>query len=280
MSRTVKGRLFTRLWPNATALLLFTGFVFPVYWMFSTALKPDSDIISEEPVWFPSSPTFEHFATVVRAENFWSLVRNSVTVTLLAVGLSLLIALFAAFALARMRFRGRRSVVLTFMVAQMAPWEVMVIAIYMTVRDADMLNSLVPLTLFYTVMVLPLTILTLRSYVAAVPKELEESAMVDGCGRTQAFRKVIFPLLAPGLMATSLFGFITAWNEFPMVLILNKDPHAQTLPLWLSRFQTAFGDDWGATMAAASLFALPILLLFLYLQRKAVGGLTAGAVKG
>ncbi|HEV7626404.1 MAG TPA: carbohydrate ABC transporter permease [Streptomyces sp.] len=280
MRRTAKGTLVGRLWPNATALVLFAVLVFPVYWMFATALKPSRDIITETPVWFPSKPTLEHFTTVVAAENFWSMVRNSVTVTLLAVGLSLLIALLSAFALARMRFKGRKGVILTFMVAQMAPWEVMVIAIYMTVRDADMLNSLVPLTLFYTVMVLPLTILMLRGYVAAVPKELEESAMVDGCGRTQAFRKVIFPLLAPGLMATSLFGFITAWNEFPMVLILNKDPQSQTLPLWLSQFQTAFGDDWGATMAAASLFALPILLLFLYLQRKAVSGLTAGAVKG
>ncbi|HWM39058.1 MAG TPA: carbohydrate ABC transporter permease [Streptomyces sp.] len=280
LNRRRRQRLRAGLWPNATALVLFAGFVFPVYWMFNTALKPNSQITTEEPVWFPSSPTLEHFATAVRAEHFWSLVRNSVTVTLVAVGLALLIALFSAFALARMRFRGRKGVILTFMIAQMAPWEVMVIAIYMTVRDADMLNSLVPLTLFYTVMVLPLTILMLRGYVAAVPKELEESAMVDGCGRTQAFRKVIFPLLAPGLMATSLFGFITAWNEFPMVLILNKDPGAQTLPLWLSKFQTAFGDDWGATMAAASLFALPILLLFLYLQRKVVSGLTAGAVKG
>ena len=92
---------------------------------------------------------------------------------------------------------------------------------------------------------------------------------------------MILPLLAPGLMATSLFGFITAWNEFPMVLILNKDAEAQTLPLWLSQFQTAFGDDWGATMAAVLRSSpCPILLLFLFLQRKAVGGLTAGAVKG
>ncbi|MBO8186926.1 carbohydrate ABC transporter permease [Streptomyces spirodelae] len=272
--------LLGRIWPNATALVLFVGFAFPVYWMFNTAFKPNGQIISETPVWFPTSPTLDHFETAVEAENFWTLVRNSVTVTVLAVGFSLVVALFAAFALARMRFRGRKGIVLTFMVAQMAPWEVMVIAIYMIVRDADMLNSLVPLTLFYTVMVLPLTIITLRGYVAAVPKDLEESAMVDGCTRLQAFRRVIFPLLAPGLMATSLFGFITAWNEFPLVLILNKDDQAQTLPLWLSKFQTAFGDDWGATMAAASLFAIPILLLFLYLQRKAVAGLTSGAVKG
>jgi N,N'-diacetylchitobiose transport system permease protein len=276
----VKRSPLARLWPNALAVVLFIGFAFPVYWMFSTAFKPTSDIISEDPVWFPTSATLEHFRKAAGAEHFWTLVGNSLTVTLSAVTLSLMIALLASFAIARMRFKGRRGFLLTFMIAQMAPWEVMVIAIYMLVRDGDMLNSLLPLTLFYMVMVLPFTVLTLRAYVAAVPRELEESAMVDGCTRTQAFRKVIFPLLAPGLMATSLFGFITAWNEFPLVLILNKDADAQTLPLWLSSFQTNFGDDWGATMAAASLFAIPILLLFLFLQRKAVGGLTSGAVKG
>ncbi|MET9071491.1 carbohydrate ABC transporter permease [Streptomyces sp. NPDC004232] len=276
----MKRSLFGRIWPNATAVVLFAGLVFPVYWMFATAFKPTGDIISENPVWFPTHLTFSHFQKAVDADNFWTLVGNSVTVTVCSVLISLVIALFAAFALARLRFKGRRAFIVTFMLAQMAPWEVMIIAIYVIVRDADMLDSLVPLTAFYTVMVLPLTVLTLRGYVAAVPKELEESAMVDGCTRTQAFVKVIFPLLAPGLMATSLFGFITAWNEFPLVLILNKANDKQTLPLWLSQFQTAFGDDWGATMAASSLFALPILILFIFLQRKAVSGLTDGAVKG
>ncbi|MFF7971085.1 ABC transporter permease subunit [Streptomyces sp. NPDC007905] len=276
----MKRSVFGRIWPNATAVVLFVGFVFPVYWMFATAFKPTGDIISDDPVWFPTDVTFGHFKKAIDADHFWTLVGNSVTVTVLSVVFSLVIALFAAFTLARMRFKGRRGLIVTFMLAQMAPWEVMIIAIYMIVRDNDMLDSLVPLTVFYTMMVLPLTILTLRGYVAAVPKELEESAMVDGCTRIQAFRRVIFPLLAPGLMATSLFGFITAWNEFPLVLILNKDNEKQTLPLWLSQFQTAFGDDWGATMAASSLFALPILILFILLQRKAVSGLTDGAVKG
>ena len=276
----MKRSLLGRIWPNAMAVLLVIGFVFPVYWMFATAFKRTPDIVSEEPVWFPTDITFEHFRTAVEADNFWLLVRNSLTVTILAVVFSLILALAGSFALARMRFKGRRGFIIGFMVAQMAPWEVMVIAIYFIVRDADMLNSLIPLTLFYMVMVLPFTLLTLRGFVAAVPKELEESAMVDGCTRRQAFMKVILPLLAPGLMSTSLFGFITAWNEFPMVLVLNKDAEAQTLPLWLSQFQTAFGDDWGATMAASSLFAIPILVLFVFLQRKAVSGLTDGAVKG
>ncbi|CAL9454395.1 carbohydrate ABC transporter permease [Streptomyces sp. NPDC090994] len=276
----MKRSLFGRLWPNVTAVVLFIGFVFPVYWMFATAFKPTGDIISENPVWFPTDVTFQHFKTAVDADNFWTMVANSLIVTVLAVVFSLVVALLGSFALARMRFRGRRGFIIAFMCAQMAPWEVMIIAIYMIVRDASMLNSLVPLTLFYTMMILPFTILTLRGFVAAVPKELEESAMVDGCTRVQAFRRVILPLLAPGLMSTSMFGFITAWNEFPLVLVVNKEAEAQTLPLWLSSFQTVFGNDWGATMAASSLFAVPILILFVFLQRRAVSGLTAGAVKG
>ncbi|MFD3518093.1 carbohydrate ABC transporter permease [Streptomyces sp. NPDC058657] len=276
----MKRSLAGRIWPNATAVLLVIGFVFPVYWMFATAFKKTPDIVADDPVWFPTDITFEHFKTAIDAENFGTMVRNSLTVTILAVVLSLILALAGSFALARMRFKGRRGFIIGFMVAQMAPWEVMVIAIYFIVRDADMLNSLIPLTLFYMVMVLPFTLLTLRGFVAAVPKELEESAMVDGCTRRQAFVKVILPLLAPGLMSTSLFGFITAWNEVPMVLVLNKQAESQTLPLWLSQFQTQFGDDWGATMAASSLFAIPILILFVFLQRKAVSGLTDGAVKG
>jgi N,N'-diacetylchitobiose transport system permease protein len=276
----VKRSLFGRIWPNATAVILFIGFVFPVYWMFATAFKPTGDIISENPVWFPTDITFEHFKTATGVDNFWTLVTNSLTVTVLAVVFSLAIALAGAFALARMKFKGRRGFIIGFMLAQMAPWEVMIIAMYMIVRDADMLNSLVPLTAFYTMMILPFTILTLRGFVAAVPAELEEAAMVDGCTRAQAFRRVILPLLAPGLMATSLFGFITAWNEFALVLVLNKEAEAQTLPLWLTSFRTVFGDDWGATMAASSLFAVPILILFVFLQRRAVSGLTDGAVKG
>nr|WP_205615716.1 carbohydrate ABC transporter permease [Streptomyces harenosi] len=268
------------MWPNLTAAVLFVGFVFPVYWMFATALKPTGDIITEDPVWFPTDITFEHFKTATGVDHFWTYVTNSLIVTVLAVVFSLVIALAGSFALARMRFRGRRGFVIGFMLAQMAPWEVMVIAMYLIVRDASMLNSLVPLTVFYMMMILPFTILTLRGFVAAVPKELEEAAMVDGCTRVTAFRRVILPLLAPGLMSTSLFGFITAWNEYALVLVLNKEAEAKTLPLWLAGFQTAFGDDWGATMAASSLFAIPILILFVFLQRRAVNGLTAGAVKG
>jgi N,N'-diacetylchitobiose transport system permease protein len=279
----VRRSILGRTWPNVVAVVLFVFFAFPVYWMVSTAFKRNNDIISKTPVFIPFHGTLDHFSRAVGVDQFWTMVGNSLIVTVSSVLGSLLIATLAAFAIARMKFRGRKAFLMVIMVAQMAPWEVMIISIYLIVRDNDMLNSLVPLTFFYLMMVLPFTIWTLRGYIAAVPKELEESAMVDGCTRAQAFTKVIFPLLAPGLMATSLFGFITAWNEYPLVNVLSKATgpgNAQTLPLWLAGFQSQFGDDWGATMAASTLFSVPILILFLFLQRKAVGGLTDGAVKG
>ncbi len=264
---------------NLLALALAAVFLFPVYWMFSSSLKPQSEILSKDPA-FLFTPTLDNYTKATGVDLFWTYVLNSVTVTVGAVLLALVVALAASFAIARMKFRGRKGLVLAVMMAQMAPWEIMVIVMYLIARDGDMLNSIPLLTAIYFVMVLPFTIWTLRGFIAAVPVELEEAALIDGCNRGQAFVKVVFPLLAPGLMSTSLFGFITAWNEFAMVLILNKDKEAQTLTLWLTQFQTAFGSDWGATMAASSLFALPVLVVFLFLQRRAVGGMTAGAVKG
>jgi N,N'-diacetylchitobiose transport system permease protein len=273
-------RTLRRIPLNAAAALTVVICLFPVYWMVTTALKPSTDIQSYDPRLVPRSWTLDHFRAAVGADGFALFWRNSVLVTLSAVLLALLVALGAAYAVARMRWRGRRQFMVAVFVAQMAPWESLVIPVYIISRDTGMLDRLPTLTLIYFMITLPFTVVVLRGFIAGVPPELEEAAQVDGCTRAGAFRRVAFPLLAPGLMATSLFGFITAWNEFPLVLILNKDIEKQTLPLWLSQFQTAFGDDWGATMAASSLFALPILILFIFLQRKAVSGLTDGAVKG
>ncbi|WP_157996825.1 MULTISPECIES: carbohydrate ABC transporter permease [Streptomyces] len=275
----MRAKRFGKIWPNVTALLLSLLFIFPVYWMFASSLKPRGDILTRDPVFF-FIPTLENYTRAIEVDLFWTYVRNSLVVTLGAVFLALLVALAAGFAIARMKFRGRRGMVLVVMMAQMAPWEVLIIVMYLNARDLEMLNSILTLTLIYFVMALPFTLWTLRGFIAAVPRELEEAAMIDGCTRTQAFFRVIFPLLAPGLMATSIFGFIMAWNEFPMVLVLNKSPEASTLPLWLASFQTQFGNDWGATMAASMLVTLPVLILFLILQRRVTGGMSAGAVKG
>ncbi|GAA2845888.1 carbohydrate ABC transporter permease [Streptosporangium fragile] len=281
---TAPGRLrrpLRRVPLNLAALAVLAVSVFPVYWMVVTAFTPTRDIQSSTPSFWPAHPTLEHFATAVRADGFWTFWRNSLTVTAGAVLAALLVALLAAFAVARMRWRGRKAFILMVFVAQMAPWEALLVPMFIIARDTGMLDRLSMLTLIYFMTTLPFTIVTLRGFLAAIPAELEEAALMDGCGRAAAFRRVVLPLLAPGLMSTSLFGFITAWNEFAFanaLIIKNQDD--RTLPVWLSSFSNVFGTDWGATMAAATLFMLPVLLVFLVLQRRVTSGIIAGAVKG
>ncbi len=270
-----------RVTRNLLGLFVFTVSVFPVYWMVLTAIKPTKEIQSETPVFWPSSVTFEHFATAVQARGFWLFWRNSLIVAGFAVLLSLVVALLAAFAVARLEWKGRRGFILMVFIAQMTPWEALLIPMYVIARDTGMLDTLAMLALVYFMITLPFTIVTLRGFLAAIPIELEESAQVDGCSRMAAFRRVVFPLLAPGLLATSLFGFITAWNEFAFAnLLIIKNQDDRTLPVWLSSFSNTFGTDWGATMAASTLFMLPVLAIFLLLQGRVTTGITGGAVKG
>ncbi|GAB2957643.1 carbohydrate ABC transporter permease [Saccharothrix stipae] len=265
----------------AAALAVFVVSAFPVYWMVLTAFKPTRDIQARTPTFLPLSVTFEHFGTAVSARGFWSFWRNSLLVASGAVLLALVVALLAAFAVARLRWKGRRGFILMVFVAQMTPWEALLIPIYVIARDTGMLDTLWMLTLVYFMITLPFTVVTLRGFLAAVPVDLEEAALVDGCSRAQAFRRVVFPLLAPGLLATSLFGFITAWNEFAFAnVLIIKDQDDRTLPVWLSSFGNTFGTDWGATMAASTLFMLPVLLVFLVLQGRVTTGIVGGAVKG
>ncbi|SHM61998.1 carbohydrate ABC transporter permease [Actinacidiphila paucisporea] len=271
----------SRLPLNLAALFTLAVSVFPVYWMVVTAFKPAADIQSDTPSFLPLHPTMAHFGTAVHSPGFGTFWRNSLTVTLSAVLMSLVVALLSAFAVGRMRWRGRRAFILMVFVAQMAPWEALLIPMYVIARDTDMLDRLSMLTLVYFMTTLPFTIVTLRGFLAAIPVELEEAAQVDGCTRPQAFRRVTFPLLAPGLLSTSLFGFITAWNEFAFAnTLIIKNQDARTLPVWLSSFSNVFGTDWGATMAASSMFMLPVLVVFLVLQNRVTSGMTAGAVKG
>jgi N,N'-diacetylchitobiose transport system permease protein len=274
-------RALRRLPLNAAAALTVLICLFPVYWMVTTAFKPSTDIQSYDPRPVPRAWTFDHFRKAVGADGFALFWRNSILVTLSAVLLALLVALGAAYAVARMRWRGRRQFMLAVFIAQMAPWESLIIPIYIISRDTGMLDRLPTLTLIYFMITLPFTVVVLRGFIAGIPPELEEAAQVDGCTRAGAFRKVALPLLAPGLMATSLFGFITAWNEFTYAnFLVIKQQDSRTLPVWLSSFQSTFGTDWGATMAASTLFALPALIIFLALQRHVAAGLASGGVKG
>ena len=273
--RRRSGRVAT----NLAGLLTFVFFAFPVYWMASTALKPAAQIRTFDVRLFPTTVTLEHFRTAFRTAHFWSYLRNSLVVALSTTAISVLVALLAATAVARFRFRGRRAYLLTILIVQMVPLEALVIPMYLVLRDADLLNLLPVLIATYMAFVLPFTVWTLRGFVAALPVELEEAAMVDGTSRWGAFWRITFPLMAPGLVATGVYAFMQAWNEFILALTLMEQEN-QTLPVWLGTFKTAQGTDWGGLMAGSTIFAIPVVVFFLLVQGRITGGLSAGAVKG
>lgn len=264
---------------NVAAVVAFVLFSFPVYWMVATAFKPAGDIRTFDISLVPRTVTLENFRTAGNAPGFWVFLRNSLVVSAAVTVLAVLVALLAATAVARFRFRGRRTYLLMILVVQMVPLEALVIPMYLTLRDADLLNVLPVLVATYMAFVLPFTVWTLRGFVAALPVELEEAAMIDGASRWGAFWRVTFPLMGPGLVATSVFAFIQAWNEFILALTLMEQGN-QTLPVWLGTFKTAQGVDWGGLMAGSTLVALPVVIFAVALQGRIATGAAAGAVKG
>ena len=276
MSQSVARRAFI----NVVGVVAIFLFAFPVYWMASSAFKVPGDIQTYEPKFLPIPPTLDNFVTAVTRPYFPDFLRNSLIVSISTVVLALVVGLLAAVTVSRVRFRGRRGFLLLVVVAQMAPFEALLIPMYLVFRQANLLNELPALIITYFIFTLPFTIWALRGFIDGIPIELEESAMVDGASRFGAFRHVVLPLLGPGLVATSIFAFIVAWNEFLYAYVLMQDTVNFTLPVWLATFKTAFGTDWGGTMAASTLFTLPVLIFFLLIQGRMVGGVTAGAVKG
>ncbi|MFD5432201.1 carbohydrate ABC transporter permease [Kitasatospora sp. NPDC091257] len=261
-------------------LLVAAVIGFPVYWMVLTAFRPASEILRLPPEFWPGRFTLDNFARALGTETFWANVRSSVVIGLGTVLVSLVVGALAAFALARFRFAGRRAFVVVILIVQMVPLTALIIPVYLLLNDVGMTDSLTGVILTYLVFTLPFTVWMLRGFIAGVPVELEEAAMVDGCGRLGAFRRVVLPLLAPGIVATSVFALVQAWNEYVLVYVLLSSPKKQTVSIWLVSFQTSFGTDYGGLMAGATLTALPVVVFFLVVQRRIASGLAAGAVKG
>jgi N,N'-diacetylchitobiose transport system permease protein len=277
----VRTRTLRRTGWNAVGLALFVVMVFPVFWMISTAFKPDDQINSTKPTWFSGNPTLRHFRDAIHRPFFWDSVRNSIIIVLVAVAISMVLAFLAAVALAKYRFAGRKLFIVLMIGVQMLPGAGLIIPLYVVLARYHQVDTLTGVIIVYVSAVLPFSVWTLRGFVLGIPKELEEAAMVDGSTRLGAFTRILLPLIAPGLVATSVFAFITSWNEYIFARILLNDQAKQTVTVWLSYFLgTSKNTDWGALMAASTLTAIPVVVFFLIVQRRIAFGLTAGAVKG
>jgi N,N'-diacetylchitobiose transport system permease protein len=272
---------------NGFGLLIALITLFPIFWMVSTAFKPSQEIYSLTPHLLPSHPTLSNLRQVISGNvtggigSIWLFFRNSVGVALVTVMIAAVLALLASVAVARFRFRLRTTFLILLLIVQMIPGQALIIALFLDFKALNLLDSLVGLVVVYSAQALPVTIWMLRNFVATIPKELEEAAAIDGASAPKIFWRILFPLVAPGLVATSIFAFITAYNEFIVALTFLGQTHSDyTLPIYLTYFFGLHGAEWGPIMAASTLYTIPVIIFFLIVRRRLVGGLTAGAVKG
>jgi N,N'-diacetylchitobiose transport system permease protein len=276
-----RGRRARQAGWDAVGLLVFLVMVFPVFWMISTAFKPDDEIVSLKPTWFSLHPTLSHFRDAIDRPYFWQDVKNSLVVVGVTVAISIVLSFLAAVALARYGFSGRKLFILLVIGIQMLPQAGLIIPLYVVLARYHQTNVLSGVVVTYLTFVLPFSVWTLRGFLLGIPKELEEAAMVDGSTRLGVFMKILLPLMGPGLVATSVFAFITTWNEYIFARVLLNDQSRQTITVWLSYFVgTSRHTDWGGLMAASTLTAIPVVVFFLLVQRRIAFGLTSGAVRG
>jgi N,N'-diacetylchitobiose transport system permease protein len=280
--RRSPARVARRIGVNLLGLLVFVLMAFPVYWMVATSFKQGGDVLSFKPVWIPRDPTLASFRDAIDRPHFWDGVRNSLIVVGSVVVLSVVLAFLAAIALAKFRFYGLRAFIVIVFAVQMVPLTALIIPLYIALSSVGQRDKLTGVIISYVALVLPFCIWTLRGFIAGIPKELEEAAMVDGSTRIGAFVRILLPLVGPGLVATSIFAFIQAWNEYIIAYVLLSSQEKQTVTIWLANFTTGTlrGVDWGTLMASATLTALPVVFFFVLVHRRIAFGLTAGAVRG
>ncbi|MCX5062187.1 MULTISPECIES: carbohydrate ABC transporter permease [unclassified Streptomyces] len=263
------------------ALLAYLVFLaFPLLWLLSTAFKSPRELGGLHPTWIPRHPTLDNFRQAFDEQPLLHAALNSLLAAVGAAVIAVAIATPLAYVMARRRSALTRAATGWVVVSQAFPLVLVIIPLFLVLKNLRLINSPAGLTLVYVVWALPFALWMLAGYVRAVPTEIEEAAAVDGAGRLRTLVSVVAPLLAPGIAATGLFAFVTAWNEFFFALVLLKTPEKQTLPVVLTHFIGAEGvADLGPLAAAAFLATLPSLVVFALIQRRITGGMLTGAVK-
>lgn len=275
---------------KAIVVYLLTGVllafaVLPMLWMLSTSLKPSSEQFAIPPHWIPEQITLANYTKIFNPNRYGSgglfttYFFNSMVVSIASTILSVLVSVPAAYAFSRFKFPGKDMSYFAVLVRNMFPLIVFLIPLFVMMRILQLQNTLAGLVLAYLTFTLPLAIWLLKGFLDGIPRELELAARIDGCTRFGAFVRIILPLTAPGLAATAIYAFVQAWNEYAFARTLTESAALRTLPVGLSYFFTENTSDWGGLMAAAFLFSIPVVIVFMILQRFFIAALTQGAVK-
>jgi len=262
------------------ALLIVVVCLFPFVWMGISSIKTLGQLYTVPPIWWPDSPTLDNYRKVLFESNIPRYFLNSVIISVGSTGLALILAIFASYGFARFNFRGKPLLQSFVLIGQLLPTAAIIVPLFITLRVLGLVNTFWGLILVYMIITLPLSVWMLTSYFKAIPVELEEAALIDGCSRLGILFRITLPLSLPGIVAVIVYAFVTTWNEFIFALCFATDSSVKTLPIGLAEFSTEFNTDWGAVMAASVVMTVPIALLFFSMQKLFVGGLTAGATKG
>jgi multiple sugar transport system permease protein len=253
--------------------------LFPFLWMLITSLKPEAELYTKHVQYWPQHPTLRSYAALFATTAFGHNMLNSLVVALATALISLTVATLAAYACSRYRFRGRALVLASSLLIYMFPPVLLLVPLFTIMRGLHLLNTLFALVVAYSTFAVPYSVWLLTGYFNDLPQELEEAAMVDGCSRAGAFARVIFPLAAPGLVATGIYVFIYAWNEFIYAVMFTNEA-SRTLPVALQTFVGQYLIQWNLLTAGGVITTIPVVVLFMFIQRRLIQGLTAGAVKG
>jgi multiple sugar transport system permease protein len=272
----------TSNWWTVWGLVILAWAMFPLLWMVSLAFKSPATFRDGARSFFPSEWTWENFETVFSDELFTSALRNSFGISILATLISVIIAMFAAYAIARLEFPGKRLLLSLALAIAMFPQAALVGPLFNMWRGLGIYDTWIGLIIPYLTFALPLSIWTMSAFFRQIPWEMEQAAQVDGATPWQAFRKVIVPLAAPGVFTTAILTFFFCWNEFLLAASLTSTDRARTVPAALSFFtgSSQFQSPVTAIMAASVVVTIPVVLIVLAFQRRIVAGLTSGAVKG
>jgi ABC-type glycerol-3-phosphate transport system permease component len=253
--------------------------VVPVFWMISTALKPETELFSAPPKLWPSVPDFSAFIRVFTDYPFLDYFRNSLVVVSASTLISIAFSTLSAYGLSRFQFRGKGSFLTFLLISQMFPSIMLLIPYYKIMQTFGLVNTQTALILTYVSFTIPFCSWMMYGYFKSIPRELDEAAAIDGAGRFSVFARVVLPLTIPGLVATAIYSFVTGWNEYIFALILTSSEDMKTVPIGIGQLIGQYKIMWNDLMAASLYAIIPLMIFFIFLQKYLISGLTAGGVK-